>query len=91
MDTAEPAADLDTVLRALADRSRRGILALVRDQARAVGEIADRVPLTQQAVSHHLKVLREAGLVTEYRESTRHLFLVRPDGLDVVRDYLDEF
>jgi len=47
--------------------------------------------MSQQIVSHHLKVLRSAGLVTEHRERTRHLFLVRTDGLAAVRDFLDDF
>jgi DNA-binding transcriptional ArsR family regulator len=83
--------EVDAALRALADRSRRAILAVVRDQSHAVGEIAERVSMSQQAVSHHLRVLRGAGLVTERREGTRHLFAVRVDGLGAVRDFLDTF
>jgi DNA-binding transcriptional ArsR family regulator len=83
--------NLDSALRALADGNRRTILALVRDQPRAVGEIANRVPLSQQAVSHHLRVLRGAGLVTEQRAGTRHLFRVSTDGLRAVREFLDGF
>lgn len=83
--------DLDTVLRALADGNRRAILELVRDRPYAVGEIADQVAMSQQAVSHHLRVLHGSGLVTERREGTRHLFMVRPDGLEVVQKYLDRF
>lgn len=85
------AADLDTALRALADGNRRAILALVHDRPLAVGEIADRAALSQQTVSHHLRVLRGAGLVTEHRNGTRHLYAVRTDGLTVVRDFLDGF
>jgi DNA-binding transcriptional ArsR family regulator len=85
------APDLDAALRALADGNRRRILALVRDQAGAVGEIAEGVAMSQQAVSHHLRVLRGAGLVTEQREGTRHLFRVRTDGLRVVEEFLDGF
>ena len=47
--------------------------------------------MSQQAVSHHLRVLRGAGLVTETREGTRHLFLVRTDGFDVVRQFIEGF
>ena len=83
--------DIDAVLRALADGNRRAILANVRDRPHAVGEIAERMSLTQQAVSHHLRVLRGAGLVTERREGTRHLFSVRADGFDVVREFLETF
>lgn len=82
---------LDVTLRALADGNRRTILALVRDRPRAVGEVAGELAMSQQAVSHHLRVLRGAGLVTEQREGTRHLFLVRSDGFEVVQAYLDDF
>jgi DNA-binding transcriptional ArsR family regulator len=78
-------------LRALSDETRRRILALVRDQPRAVGELALQLGSSQQIVSHHLRVLRGAGLVTERRERTRHLFMVRTDGLEAVRDFLDGF
>src|SRR5437660_10504533 len=88
-----PALDepVDAALRALADGNRRRILTLIRDRPRAVGEIADQVAMSQQAVSFHLRVLRRAGLVTERHERTRHLFLVRTDGLQAVRDFLDGF
>lgn len=85
------AEELDAALRALADGNRRRILALVRERPRAVGEIAEQVAMSQQAVSHHLRVLRGAGLVSERREATRHLFVVRTDGLRAVRDFLDGF
>jgi DNA-binding transcriptional ArsR family regulator len=88
--TAEPV-PLDATLRALADGNRRAILDVVRRSPRAVGEIATEVALTQQAVSHHLRVLRGAGLVTETRSGTRHLFVVRADGFDVVRQYIEDF
>jgi len=77
--------------RALADDNRRTILRLVRDQSRSVGEITEHVAISQQAVSHHLRVLHGAGLVTSHREGTRHLFAVRVDGLALVRLYLDQF
>jgi DNA-binding transcriptional ArsR family regulator len=88
--TAE-AVPLDATLRALADGNRRAILAVVRDRPRAVGEIAVDVAMSQQAVSHHLRVLRGAGLVTETRDGTRHLFTVRTDGFDVVRQFVEGF
>ena len=83
--------DLDAALRALADPNRRRILSVVRDQPRAVGEIAQALAMSQQAVSFHLRVLRGAGLVSERHERTRHLFVVRTDGLEAVRDFLDGF
>ena len=85
------AATLDIALRALADENRRTILSLVREQPLAVGDIAAQVDVTQQAVSHHLGVLKKAGLVDETRDGTRHLFAVRTDGFDAVRSYLDDF
>ena len=88
--SAEPVS-LDATLRALADGNRRAILDVVRDRPRAVGEIAEGVSMSQQAVSHHLRVLRGAGLVEESREGTRHLFVVRTDGFDVVRQFVEGF
>ncbi|TMD52568.1 MAG: winged helix-turn-helix transcriptional regulator [Chloroflexi bacterium] len=82
---------VNEALRALSDGNRRRILALVRDQPRAVGEIADRLGVSQQIASHHLRVLRRAGLVSEQRVRTRHLFVVRTDGLAAVRDFLEGF
>lgn len=82
---------VDSALHALADPNRRRILTLVRVQPLAVGEIAHSLSMSQQAVSHHLHVLRGAGLVTERREQTRHLFVLRNDGLRVVREFLDSF
>lgn len=82
---------VDAALRALGDRNRRTILTVVRDRPCAVGEIAERIEMSQQAVSHHLRVLRGAGLVTEHREGTRHLFAVRTDGFAPVREFLDTF
>ena len=85
------AVPLDAPLRALADGNRRAILAVVRDSPRAVGEIAAEMEMSQQAVSHHLRVLRGAGLVAETRVGTRHLFVVRADGFDVVRQFVEDF
>lgn len=78
-------------LRALAEPNRRAILELVRDEARSVGEIAVHFEITPQAVSQHLRVLKHAGLVEERREGTRHLFLVRPEGFEPVREFLESF
>ena len=88
--TAEPV-PLDATLRALADGNRRAILDVVRESPRAVGEIAEEVAMSQQAVSHHLRVLRGAGLVTETRNGARHLFVVRAGGFDVVRQFVEGF
>jgi DNA-binding transcriptional ArsR family regulator len=79
------------VFAALAEPRRRAILRLVRDQPRSAGEIARHFDVTQQAVSQHLAVLREAGLVDVRPEGRRRLYAVRPDGLASVREFLDEF
>lgn len=81
----------DAALKAIAEPNRRRILRLVSSQARAVGEIAAHFDITPQAVSQHLRVLREAGLVDERRQGTRHLFLVNPDGFAAVREFLESF
>lgn len=81
----------DPVLRALAEPNRRAILELVRDEARPVGEIATHFDITPQAVSQHLRVLRDAGLLEERRDGTRHLFIVRPEGFEPVRAFLESF
>jgi DNA-binding transcriptional ArsR family regulator len=88
---AERAPDPDLALRALADANRRAIMAAIRAEPRPVGFIAERVGLSQQATSHHLGVLRDAGLATGRREGTRHLFAVNTEGLTAVRSYLDGF
>jgi DNA-binding transcriptional ArsR family regulator len=82
---------LDQALQALADGNRRAILSVIRNTARPVGQLAEDVGLSQQATSHHLRVLRTAGLVTETRAGTRHLFAVNVDGFSAVRSYLDDF
>lgn len=89
--STEPAVDFDLALRALADTNRRAILHVIRNEPSAVGSIAEQVGLSQQTASHHLGVLRDAGLVTGTREGTRHLFAVSTDGLAAVRSYLDDF
>src|SRR6478735_4946932 len=79
-----------TVLKALAEPRRPAILRLVRDESRSVGEIAAHFDISQQAVSQHLQVLREAGLVEVRREGTRRLYRVRPQGLAPLRAFLEE-
>lgn len=82
---------MEAALRALSDPGRRRILALVRDEEHSAGEIAAEFTVSWPAVSQHLRVLKEAGLVTERREGTRRLYRARPEGLDDVRAFLDEF
>jgi DNA-binding transcriptional ArsR family regulator len=76
---------------ALGDPTRRAIFERLRSGPRAVGEIADELPVSRPAVSQHLRVLKEAGLVTERRNGTRRLYRVDPDGLAELRDYFDAF
>ncbi|CAM3047148.1 helix-turn-helix transcriptional regulator [Actinomyces slackii] len=87
----QAADDLDLALRALADGNRRAILRAIRTSPRPVGAIAEELGLSQQTTSHHLGVLRRAGLAVDAREGTRHLFAVDTDGLAAVRSYLDDF
>ena len=75
---------------ALAEPRRRAMLLLVRDRPRSVNEIAAHFDISQQAVSQHLQVLREAGLVDVRREGTRRLYRVRPQGLAPLRAFLEE-
>ncbi len=80
----------DAVLRALAEPRRQAMLRLVRDEPRSVGEIAAHFDISQQAVSQHLQVLREAGLVAVRREGQRRLYVVRPEGLETLEAFLAE-
>lgn len=78
----------EAALAALAEPRRRAMLLLVRDEARSVGQIAEHFDITQQAVSQHLKVLREAGLVEVRAERQRRLYVVRPEGLQTLQTFL---
>jgi DNA-binding transcriptional ArsR family regulator len=79
----------DEVLRAIAEPRRREILRLVATDEMAAGEIAAAFDVTRTAISQHLTVLRNAGLVTERREGTRRLYRARPEGLAGLREFLD--
>jgi DNA-binding transcriptional ArsR family regulator len=76
-------------LTALADPSRRAIFEALRGGPSAVGELAKRFPISRPAVSQHLKVLKEAGLVTDHAAGTRRLYRIRPEGIAEMRAYLD--
>ncbi len=78
-------------LDALGDATRRAILEQLRSGPLAVGEIAAGLPVSRPAVSQHLRVLKDAGLVSERQVGTRRLYRLEPDGLAVVRAYLDAF
>jgi DNA-binding transcriptional ArsR family regulator len=78
-------------LDALAEPRRRDILALIRDRELPAGEIASNFDVTRSAISQHVGVLKQAGLVTERREGTKRLYRARPEGLAELRAFLDEF
>jgi DNA-binding transcriptional ArsR family regulator len=78
----------EAILRALAEPKRQAILRLVRDKPHSVGEIGEHFDISQQAVSQHLQVLAEAGLVDVQREGKRRLYVVNPDGLEVLERFL---
>jgi DNA-binding transcriptional ArsR family regulator len=82
---------MDAALKAIAEPRRRRILSLVRDKELSAGEIASHFAVTRPAISQHLGVLKEAGLVTERRVGARRLYLARPQGLEELRAYLDGF
>jgi DNA-binding transcriptional ArsR family regulator len=82
---------VEVALRALAEPHRRAILRLVWDAERSAGEIAAQFDVTRPAISQHLSVLKEAGLVCERRNGTRRLYRARPEGLAELRAFLDEF
>jgi DNA-binding transcriptional ArsR family regulator len=82
---------IDSAARAVAEPRRREILRLVRDEELSAGQIASRFEVTRPAVSQHLSVLREAGLLSERREGTRRLYRARPEGMAELRAFFDEF
>ena len=78
-------------MKAIAAPHRRTILRLVAETELAAGEIAANFELTRPAISQHLTVLKEAGLVDERRNGTRRLYRARPEGLAELREFLEEF
>lgn len=83
---------MDQVLQAIAEPRRRNILSLVRERELSSGEIATHFrDVSRPAISQHLKVLLEAGLLTMRREGTRRLYKARPEGLAELRGFLEEF
>ena len=81
----------EAALRAIASPRRREILRLVWERELSSGEIASHFDVTRPAVSQHLNVLKEAGLVSERRNGTRRLYRARPEGLAELKDFLEEF
>jgi DNA-binding transcriptional ArsR family regulator len=82
---------VEAALKAIAEPRRRSILTLVRERELSSGEIAAHFDVTRPAVSQHLNVLKEAGLVSERRNGTRRLYRARPEGLAELREFLEGF
>ena len=82
---------MEGAIRAIAEPRRRQILRLVWDAERPAGDIAAHFEVSRPAISQHLRVLREAGLVSERREGTMRLYRARPEGVAELRAYLDRF
>ena len=79
------------MLDALGDPTRRAIFEQLAERPSAVVDLADRLPVSRPAVSQHLKMLREAGLVRDVQVGTRRVYSLDPDGLAGLRDYLERF
>ncbi len=82
---------IDTRLSALGDATRRAIFELLAKGPSPVGELARELPVTRPAVSQHLRVLKEAGLVIDRPEGTRRLYQLNPEGVGALRAYFDQF
>ena len=77
-------------LYALGDPNRRAIVQLLRARDRSVQELADALPISRPAVSRHLRLLKDAGLVADHAEGTRRLYRLHEEGADAVRAYLEQ-
>jgi DNA-binding transcriptional ArsR family regulator len=84
-------ANADALFAALSDPTRRRVFERLQSGGRSVGEIARDFPVSRPAVSQHLKVLKDAGLVSGRAEGTRRLYYIDPQGLAAVRTWLDQF
>jgi len=80
-----------SALTALADPTRRRVFERLKSGPQSVGAIAQRMPVSRPAVSQHLKVLKEAGLVADRPEGTRRVYYIDPNGLGALRQWLDQF
>ena len=81
----------DAALKAIAEPRRREILRIVRDRELSAGEIAARFDVTRPAISQHISVLRNAGLIDERRDGARRLYRARPQGVAELREFLSGF
>src|SRR3954466_14907536 len=82
---------MQSTIQALAEPRRREILERIRDRELTAGEIASGFDVSRPAISQHLGVLKEAGLVSERREGTRRFYRARPEGLKELREFLEGF
>lgn len=82
---------LNDVFFALSDPTRRQVLESIRMEPQPVGKIAEGLPVSRPAVSQHLRVLREAGLVSETKSGTRNIYTVDPEGIAALRDYFNDY
>jgi DNA-binding transcriptional ArsR family regulator len=80
-----------SALNALGDPTRRAIFERLADRPSAVGELARDFPISRPAVSQHLKVLKDAGLVVDRPDGNRRIYQIDPDGVAALREYLDRF
>ena len=78
------------VFAAIADPTRRTLLDLLLPEERTVSDLVTQFDMSQQAVSQHLQVLKDAGLMTEQRVGTRRMYSIRPEGVDQVREFMEE-
>jgi DNA-binding transcriptional ArsR family regulator len=79
----------DAALGVLGDPTRRAIFELLARRPSSVGELAQRLPISRPAVSQHLRVLKDGGLVVSHAEGTRRVYRINPDGVVALRAYLD--
>ena len=81
----------NAALDALGDPTRRTIFELIAAEPRAVGELAEALPVSRPAVSQHLRVLKDAGLLGVRREGNRNIYIANPDGIALLRAYFERF
>ncbi len=82
---------MEAAIKAIAEPRRREILRLVWDAEMSAGQIASHFEVSRPAISQHLRVLKEAGLLFERRDGTRRIYRARPDGLAELREFLEAF
>jgi DNA-binding transcriptional ArsR family regulator len=82
---------VEAAIRAIAERHRREIVRLVRDEELTAGQIAAHFEVSRPAVSQHLRILKDTGLVTERRQGTRRYYRARVEGLTALREFLEVF